>query len=461
MVFSSLLFIYFFLPIFLGTYFLVKKRKYRNLVLLIFSLFFYAYGEPFYSFLMIFSIGVNYILALLIDKYHSKKIFILSVIFNLGLLGIFKYFNFFIDNLNNVFRLNVNFINIVLPIGISFYTFQILTYIIDVYKKRVPVQKNLISLGCYICAFPQLIAGPIVRYSTVNEELINRRENLEDFASGFRRFVLGLTKKVIIANSTSYICEHLLMLDSTNYGFLGSVLITISYTVQIYFDFSGYSDMAIGLGKMLGFHYLENFNYPYIAQSITDFWRRWHISLSSFFKDYVYIPLGGNKLGFFKNVRNILIIWLLTGLWHGASWNFILWGLYYGLILLLEKFVLKNFLNRLPNFIKHLYTLLLVSFGWIIFLANDLQMIGDISKSLLGLNGIGRLSLIINTQVLTLRYIIPLGLGIIFSMPIYKKLEPILNRNGILRDIILVILFLICTWIILVDSYNPFIYFRF
>lgn len=461
MVFSSLLFIYFFLPIFLICYFVIKNRKYRNLVLLLFSLIFYAYGEPIYSFLMIFSILVNYFLAILIDKYNSKKLFILDVIFNLGLLGIFKYFNFFVDNLNNIFNLNVNFINIALPIGISFYTFQILTYVIDVYKKEVPVQKNIISLGCYICAFPQLIAGPIVRYSTVNEELNDRKENLSDFASGLRRFILGLSKKVIIANGVAYICEHVLALGVESFGFIGALLITISYTLQIYFDFSGYSDMAIGLGKMLGFHYLENFNYPYIAKSITDFWRRWHISLSSFFKDYVYIPLGGNRVKKIINIRNLLIVWFLTGLWHGASWNFIIWGLYYGIILIIEKFILKEKLEKLPKIIQHTYALILICIGWVIFLATDLSTIKDILSSLVGVNGLGKLSQIINTQVLTVRYMLPLFLGIIFSMPIYKKLEPLLNRKPIIRDLILLVLFLLSTWIILVDSYNPFIYFRF
>ncbi len=461
MVFSSLLFIYFFLPIFLICYFIIKNRKYRNLVLLLFSLGFYAYGEPIYSLLMIFSILVNYFLVLLIDKYNSRKLFILDVIFNLGILGIFKYFNFFVDNLNNLFGLNINFLKITLPIGISFYTFQILTYVIDVYKKRVPVQKNLISLGCYICAFPQLIAGPIVRYSTVNEELSNRNENLTDFASGIRRFIIGLSKKVLIANGVAYICEHTLSLGAESFGFIGALLITLSYTLQIYFDFSGYSDMAIGLGKMLGFHYLENFNYPYIAKSITDFWRRWHISLSSFFRDYVYIPLGGNRVSKLKHIRNILIVWFLTGLWHGASWNFIIWGIYYGIILLVEKFILKEKLKNLPNIFQHVYTLMLICIGWIIFLSTDISTLKSILANLVGVNGFGNISQIINTQVLTVRYMLPLILGIIFSIPIYKKLEPLLNKKPLFRDLILLVLFLLSTWIILVDSYNPFIYFRF
>lgn len=461
MVFSSLIFIYVFLPIFLILYFAFKNRKMRNIILLGASLFFYAYGEPIYSLLMIFSIIVNYFFALLIEKTNKKGIFIASVCFNLLLLGIFKYFNFFLDNLNNLFNLNIKFINLALPIGISFYTFQILTYIIDVYKKEVPAQKSIINLGCYIASFPQLIAGPIVRYQTVNEELNDRKENTKDFAEGLRRFILGLGKKVLIANKVAFICDHLLTLGPSNYGFIGALLIMISYTLQIYFDFSGYSDMAIGLGKMLGFHYLENFDYPYISKSITEFWRRWHISLSSFFKDYVYIPLGGNRVSILKNIRNIFIVWLLTGLWHGASWNFVIWGIYYGIILLLEKFVLKDWLKKMPSFLQHIYTMVLVMFGWVIFMSTDLTMIKDMMESIFFKNGLGNVSFIAKTQVLTLRYLIPLILGIILSAPIYKIVDKKLIKKPVLKDTVLIIIFLLSTLLILVDSYNPFIYFRF
>jgi len=461
MVFSSLLFIYFFLPLFFVAYFIVNNRKYRNVILLLFSLFFYAYGEPFYMVLMIFSIVVNYFLATLIDKWKSKKIFILDVIFNLTLLGVFKYFNFFLDNINNLFNLNIHFINIALPIGISFYTFQIMTYVIDVYKREVPVQTNIISLGCYICAFPQLIAGPIVRYSTVNDELNERKETLSDIANGARRFIIGLSKKVIIANGVAYICEHLLPLGGASYGFVGALIIAISYTIQIYFDFSGYSDMAIGLGKMLGFHYLENFNYPYIATSITNFWRRWHISLSSFFKDYVYIPLGGNRVKKIINIRNLLIVWILTGLWHGASWNFIIWGLYYGIILIAEKYLLKDKIIKLPKFMQHIYSLVLVIIGWIIFMSTDMTTLKELITSLVGINGIGNINAIINTQILTIRYMLPLILGILFSIPIYPKINALLEKKPLINDVLIILLLLLSTWIMLVDSYNPFIYFRF
>ena len=461
MVFSSLLFIYFFLPIFFLLYFIIKNRKYRNTILLLFSLFFYAYGEPVYILLMVLSIVANYYLAILIDKYRSKKIFVLDIAFNLGLIAVFKYFNFFLDNINNLFNLNINFINIVLPIGISFYTFQIMTYVIDVYKKEVPVQKNIILLGCYICSFPQLIAGPIVRYSTVNEELKDRKENLNDIADGARRFILGLSKKVLIANGAAFICEHILFLGGATYGFIGALLIAVSYTIQIYFDFSGYSDMAIGLGRILGFHYLENFNYPYIASSITDFWRRWHISLSSFFKDYVYIPLGGNRVKKILNIRNLIIVWALTGLWHGASWNFIFWGLYYGIILIIEKFLLKDKLSKIPKLCQHIYALILIVIGWVIFLSVDLATLKDLLSSLIGMNGLGKIHVLVSTQTLTVRYMIPLVLGIIFSMPIYPKIKKALHKNSYILDILLVMLLLLSSWIITVDSYNPFIYFRF
>ena len=295
MVFSSLIFLFCFLPIFLICYFLPKKRKTRNIVLLIFSLMFYGYGEPIYVLLMILSILFNYYIALIMDKSNNKKKWlIISLIFNLGLLFIFKYTNFFLDNINNLFNLNIKFLSISLPIGISFYTFQILTYVIDVYKGKVDVQKSIINLGCYISAFPQLIAGPIVRYETVNRELDDRCENVENFATGIRRFIIGLFKKVVIANEMAYVADTLFASNIAELGVLGMLVGGIAFTFQIYFDFSGYSDMAIGLGKMLGFNYLENFNYPYIARTITDFWRRWHISLSTFFRDYVYIPLGGN-----------------------------------------------------------------------------------------------------------------------------------------------------------------------
>lgn len=458
MVFSSLIFLFCFFPIFLICYFVPKNRKVRNIVILLFSLLFYGYGEPAYLFLMIFSIIVNFFLAKWIAKKNNKILFIVSIIFNLGLLFLFKYANFFLDNLNNLFHLNINFLKLSLPIGISFYTFQILTYVVDVYLKRVPVQNSIINLGCYISAFPQLIAGPIVRYSTVNEELENRNENLEDFAYGIRRFIIGLAKKAIIANEMAYVADTLFGSSLVEIGFIGVFIGAISYTLQIYFDFSGYSDMAIGLGRMLGFHYLENFNFPYIAKSITDFWRRWHISLSSFFKDYVYIPLGGNRCSVLKNIVNIFIVWCLTGLWHGASWNFILWGFYYGIFLILEKFVFKGFLEKIPSFWEHFYTLLLVVIGWIIFYFTDFSQLEIAFKSLFGLNGFGNFTLINHLQIFKVRTIIIFILGIIYCMPIKIKF---LKKHELLEDVLLLALFLISVLFVLASSYNPFIYFRF
>lgn len=458
MVFSSLVFLFCFFPIFLACYFFCKKRKTRNVVILLFSLAFYGYGEPMYFFLMILSIIINFYLAKIIAKKNSKSCFIFAIIFNLGLLFFFKYMNFFLDNINNIFSLNIKFLEVSLPIGISFYTFQILTYVIDVYRKKVPVQNSIINLGCYISAFPQLIAGPIVRYSTVNEELEERRENIKDFASGIRRFMIGLGKKAILANELAYIADTLFSATLPQIGFLGVLLGAIAYTLQIYFDFSGYSDMAIGLGRMLGFHYLENFDYPYSAKNITDFWRRWHISLSSFFRDYVYIPLGGNRCSVGKHIRNILIVWLLTGLWHGASWNFVLWGLYYGILLILEKYVLKKYLDYLPNFVKHIYTMFFVVIGWIIFYFTDWNDLTQALTTLFGFHGLGSLAILNHLQIFKLRSIILFIAAILCATPIIGKW---FKKESVASDIVLFIIFLFSVLCILASSYNPFIYFRF
>lgn len=457
MVFSSFIFLFVFLPIFLFCYFIPKKRKTRNIVLLLFSLLFYSYGEPIYVLLMLLSIIVNYIFTkIMVKKDYNKILFICLIVFNLGLIFIFKYADFFISNLNNILNLNINYLKISLPIGISFYTFQILTYVIDVYRKKVPVQNSIINLGCYISAFPQLIAGPIVRYQTVSEELNERKETIKDFSYGIKRFIIGLAKKVIIANEMALVVDTLYKYSIPEIGFIGTIIGGVCYTLQIYFDFSGYSDMAIGLGRMLGFHYLENFNYPYISKSITEFWRRWHMSLSSFFKDYVYIPLGGNRCSIKRNIINILIVWLLTGLWHGASWNFILWGLYYGILLILEKFILNKLLDKTPNFIKHLYTLILVVLGWIIFYFTDLNSLLEALKSLVGVYGLGSISILSHLQIFKVKTIIILILGIIFSHP-----TKVLSKNTGINYILLILLFIISIIFILASNYNPFIYFRF
>ena len=330
MVFTSISFIYYFLPLLLICYFVVPK-KFRNIILLMFSVLFYFYGEPKYMLLMLIEVFISYVIGLLIDKYKSKNILIIGIFIHVLLFGIFKYFNFVIINVNNLFHSNLNLLNVILPIGISFYTFQIISYEIDVYNKKVNVQSNILKYFLYVFLFPQLIAGPIVRYQDVNNEIDNRNVTFEMFARGVRRFIIGLSKKVIIANNLGELCNIYLNLGDKSILF--TWIFAISYMLQIYFDFSGYSDIAIGLGKMLGFNFPENFNYPYMAKSITDFWRRWHMTLSSWFRDYVYIPLGGNKKGVLKQIRNILIVWSLTGLWHGASWNFIVWGLYFGILL--------------------------------------------------------------------------------------------------------------------------------
>lgn len=458
MVFSSLIFLFLFLPTFLLCYFIPKKRKTKNIVLLIFSLLFYGYGEPIYVLLMILSIIVNYFIVLLMDKSSKpKKWLIIDLVFNLGLLFFFKYTNFFLDNINNLFNLNIKFLSISLPIGISFYTFQILTYVIDVYKSKVPVQKSIINLGCYISAFPQLIAGPIVRYETVNKELNDRCEDIEGFATGIRRFIIGLFKKCVIANEMAYVADTLFGSSIASLGTIGMIVGGVAFTFQIYFDFSGYSDMAIGLGKMLGFNYLENFNYPYVARTITDFWRRWHISLSTFFRDYVYIPLGGNRCKRVRHIFNLFVVWALTGLWHGASWNFVFWGLFYFILLVLEKFIFKK-IDKLPAFLGHLYTFSLVTFGFIIFYFTDTSTLIEAIKTLFGAHGLGNMMIFTHYQIFKLKTIIIFVLAAFASTPIFK---PIFDKKNKFSDIYIIILFIISIISILASSYNPFIYFRF
>ena len=380
MVFSSLTFLLIFLPVLSILYFLVKNIKVKNYILLIFSLLFYAWGEPIYIVIMLLSIIVTYIAGIVINKSINKKIaLIISILLLLSSLLFFKYYNFLIDNINSIFNINIVKSKLSLPIGISFYTFQAISYLIDVYRNKTKVQNNIFYLALYISLFPQLIAGPIVRYETIENEIRERKHTLDNVVDGIKRFIIGLSKKVIIANNMALIVDTIF--DS---GIIPGTFIiylaAICYTLQIYYDFSGYSDMAIGLGKMFGFSFLENFNYPYIAKSITDFWRRWHISLSSWFRDYVYIPLGGSRVKTIKIIRNILIVWMLTGFWHGANWNFIIWGLYYGILLLIEKFVLKNILEKIPNIFKHLITLFLVIIGWVIFRITNINTLLETLK---------------------------------------------------------------------------------
>ena len=460
MLFTSISFLYYFLPITLILYFIVPK-KYKNVILLVSSLLFYFYGEPIYVFLMIAEILIAYFGALLIDKYKDKTILIILLIIHISLLFIFKYTDFILANINNIFNANINLLKLALPIGISFYTFQIISYEVDVYKKKVSVQKSIINLATYVSLFPQLIAGPIVRYESINEELDNRKTTFNDFSYGVRRFIIGLSKKVLLANVLGELCSTFNTISDKTVIFYW--LFAISYMLQIYLDFSAYSDMAIGLGRMFGFHFLENFNYPYISKSITEFWRRWHMSLSSWFKDYVYIPLGGSRCGKTKLIRNIFVVWFLTGLWHGASWNFIIWGLLFGIVLVIEKLFLQKVLDKTPNIFKHIYVLFIVMISFVIF--NGENIINNIQ----GLFGINNISFINSVSIHYLKnYLIILIISILACTPLFKNIIEKLKNNkkinkviNILEPIYLVLLLFIVTVYLIDNSYNPFLYFRF
>ena len=391
MVFSSIVFLFTFLPVVLILYFLVPKAA-KNVILLIASLIFYAWGEPVYVFLMLLSILLNYFCGLEIaekaeEGSGARGVFLFTVLVNLGLLGFFKYAGFLVGSLNAVLPFDIPAPELNLPVGISFYTFQILSYIIDVYRKKVAVQKNLISFGLYVTMFPQLIAGPIVRYEDIETQLAERKVTLDKFGSGAAVFIQGLAKKVLLANLIGGLFSQVSAMPLGNISVLTAWLGCLAYTFQIYFDFSGYSDMAIGLGRMFGFRFPKNFDYPYISRSITEFWRRWHISLGTWFREYVYIPLGGNRVSRLKHIRNILAVWLLTGLWHGASWNFVVWGLYYGAILLVEKFLLGQWIERLPAVIQHLYSLFLIMTGWVFFFSPSLSSASGYLGAMFGSGG--------------------------------------------------------------------------
>lgn len=463
MVFASITFLYYFLPVFLILYFVVPK-KYKNLVLLLFSLIFYFYGEPKYILLMLIEVLFAYFMTLSLEKNKSKSLLIVVVSFHLLLLCIFKYFNFIISNINSIFSSNISLLNIVLPIGISFYTFQIISYEVDVYRGKVKASKNLIEFMTYVFLFPQLIAGPIVRYESVNKSLKSRKVKIDDFSSGVNRFIIGLFKKVVIANNIGELCNTLV--GSTEVSVLLYWILGISYMLQIYFDFSGYSDIAIGIGKMIGFKFPENFNYPYIADSVTNFWRRWHMTLSSWFKDYVYIPLGGNRVSTLKHIRNIFIVWMLTGLWHGASWNFIIWGLYFGIILIIEKYFLNKVLEKLPKAIRIIYTSFVVMISFIIFSSEDLGSALTIIK---GLFSFKNLEFSNNFILYYIRsYVVILVIGIILCTPLLKNVIEKLRKNDILNKIInivevivIVLILLVVTSMLIDSSYNPFLYFRF
>ena len=463
MLFTSISFLYYFLPTIIILYFITPK-KYRNYILLIFSIIFYMYGEPKYVILMLVEILVAYFGALLIDKYKSKEIFLITIIIHIGLLCVFKYTDLFIGTINSIFKTNISFLNIALPIGISFYTFQILSYVIDVYRGKVKVQKKILKLATYVSLFPQLIAGPIVRYETICDELDNRDETIEKFSLGVRRFIIGLAKKVLIANMLGELCTKFSLVDERSVLFYW--IFAISYMLQVYFDFSAYSDMAIGLGKMFGFTFLENFNYPFISKSITEFWRRWHISLSSWFKDYVYIPLGGSRKGTLKLVRNILIVWFLTGIWHGAAYNFILWGLFIGVFLVIEKLWLSKYISKLPKFLRNIYVLFIIMISFIMFNAGS---INEAFFNIKGLFGLNKEVFINNYTIYYLKsYLIVLIIAIFGATPLFKNIIEKLKKSkclnkivNVLEPIFLVILLLLVTAYLIDSSYNPFLYFRF
>ena len=465
MLFTSISFLYYFLPALIIIYFIAPK-KYKNIILLIASLLFYLYGEPKYVFLMIAEIIIAYIGAILIDKYknQSKNILITTLFIHVFLLIIFKYTDFIIQAINDISNANIKLLNIALPIGISFYTFQIISYVIDVYNGKVKVQKNIINLATYVSLFPQLVAGPIVRYQTVEKELDDRVHSFNNFAYGIRRFFIGLAKKVLIANALGELCNKAFALNETTIIFYW--IFGISYMLQLYFDFSAYSDMAIGLGRIFGFNFPENFNYPYISKSITEFWRRWHISLSTWFKDYVYIPLGGNRDGKYKQIRNILIVWLLTGIWHGANWTFLIWGLLFGIILIIEKIFLNKFMEKLPSFIRRIYVLFIVMILFIIFNSDNMSVALTNIKGLFGMNG----EVFINDYTLHYlkSYLPVLIIALLGSTPFIKILIDKLRKNkyvnniiNILEPILIVVILVVVTSYLIDNSYNPFLYFRF
>lgn len=466
MLFSSIPFLYYFLPCVLILYFLSPKRM-KNFTLLFASLVFYAWGEPKYILLMGVSILQGYLFARLIEIVHTKplkKLFlILSVTISLGLLGYFKYADFFIQNVNDISGLSLPLLKIALPVGISFYTFQVLSYVVDVYRGSVAVQKNMINLGAYISMFPQLIAGPIVRYADIETQLTERTHSVTLASEGIRRFVLGLSKKILIANTLGELVAQ--MTVTTDVSILYFWLYAVAFALQIYFDFSGYSDMAIGLGELFGFRFMENFNYPYIAGSITEFWRRWHISLGTWFRDYVYIPLGGNRVGKLRHLFNILVVWMLTGFWHGAAWNFVIWGLFFAVLLVLEKFWLGKFLEKTKAF-KHLYVLFFVLISFVIFNASSMMEAKFYLSAMFGMKGYPLVSAEFLYQLS--QYGSILLLACVGATPLAKKVLDRVRKNSVCarilnlaEPIVLVMLVLLCTAYLVDGSFNPFLYFRF
>lgn len=464
MVFSSLLFLGIFFPIVLVLYFINKNTTYRNVVLVIASLIFYAWGEPVWVLGMLFSSFVGWFFGLFIDKYagkwQSKASLIMALVINLGMLGVFKYSGWIVGNINALLGTNIPFYGFSLPLGISFYTFQILTYDIDMYRGEVEVQKNPVNFLCYVSLFPQLVAGPIVRYIDIQKQIDHRVVTAKAFGYGILRFTQGMVKKVVLANGMGAIATSMLDGNLLESSALSAWVGILAYTFQIYFDFSGYSDMAIGMGRMFGFNFLENFNYPYISKNITDFWRRWHISLSTFFRDYVYIPLGGNRK---HQLFNIMVVWMLTGLWHGASWNFVFWGLYYGILLIIEKKAFRGGLMNLPPVINHIYTMLIVIVGWALFYYTDTESLKNWFICAFGGTGelydFAGLSTLLSNLWLFL-------LCAAASTPVLRagyrfmeaKMKPVAL---VVAPVLVVVLLAFCFTMLVGESYNPFLYFRF
>ncbi|MEK5463840.1 MBOAT family protein [Paenibacillus sp. FSL R7-0210] len=468
MVFSSLIFVFLFLPVTLLIYY-ISPMRIRNAVLLAASLIFYAWGEPVYIFLMIFSTVFDYVNGVLIDRYRHRKVIargvlILSMMGSLGILGFFKYAGFVFDNINSLFNLHLQAADLPLPVGISFYTFQTMSYVIDIYRGKVSVQKNLISFGAYVTMFPQLVAGPIVKYEDIAGQLAKRTVTLERFGEGAELFIRGLAKKVLLANNIGLLWTSVKAVPAGELSVLSAWLGIVAFTFQIYFDFSGYSDMARGLGRMFGFEFMKNFDYPYISRSITEFWRRWHISLGAWFREYIYIPLGGNRAGKLKQLRNLAVVWFITGLWHGASWNFIIWGLYFGLFVTLEKLILLKQLQRLPVLVSHVYTLMIVIIGWVFFefeqLPAALTFIGTMfgagthgfadNRALYDLSGNALLLLILTVCATPLP-----GKAL-------ARIRTRFARSGTIATLVIYCIFIVASTAYLVNAtYNPFLYFRF
>ena len=476
MLFSSMTFICIFLPLVCGIYLLAKKEL-HNMILLIASIIFYAWGEPRYLAIMLLTILINYFGSIAISKFqnHKKLLLITTIIANLSFLVYFKYFNFIIANCNNLFHSHISVLDIVMPIGISFYTFQALSYVIDVYRGECEVQKDIYKLALYICLFPQLIAGPIVKYHDVAEQIENRDVNFEKVTYGVKRFIIGLSKKVLIANTMGFVADKIFIQSpdafSTPVAWLGA----ICYSLQLFFDFSGYSDMAIGLGSIFGFKFLENFNYPYISKSITEFWRRWHISLSTWFKQYVYISLGGNRQGKLKTIRNLGIVFILTGIWHGAAWNFVFWGIWHGLFIIIEKLInikeLEPKLNKIwQKVLMHIYCILAFVIGWVMFRADSMSYGGKYI-----LNMFGAVNINTDHHIYALSYygdtweVLIFIIAILCCTPIFNKMKLYTLTTDTLKEKIygglinawLIFLFVVSVASIAASTYNPFIYFRF